>query len=216
MGDVGEWGFVFDSLVGLAAWWGSIKQRQSLSSAPLSLCPVLSDWRRRRRGQREQREGHRGDRPTTRLSASEDYQTASGVAGAQTDWLGVGCCSFFITAWLDVIYGLGWENFGGPWLYFVSMVCWTLCGFAYIADSLGGTSLAEVTCALRPLPPTSRALVSFALVLLLHKSSVYNGHHVNTVHAVLPADSRPGSKRGVQHREKPVARRTVSPRRWER
>ena len=67
-----------------------------------------------------------------------------------------------------------------------------------------------------PFPPSSRALVSFALVLLLHKSSVYNGHHVNTVHAVLPADSRPGSKRGVQHREKPVARRTVSPRRWER
>lgn len=29
-----------------------------------------------------------------------------------------------------------------------------------------------------PFPPSSRALVSFALVLLLHKSSVYNGHHV--------------------------------------
>jgi hypothetical protein len=140
MGDVGARGFVFDALVGLAAWWGSFKHRQSLSSAPLSLCPLWSDWRRRWQSQQ-------GDRPTTRLSGSSvDYHVASGVT--QTDWLGVGCCIFLFTSWLDVVYGFGWENFGGPWLYFTSMVCWTLCGFCYITDSLGGTSLADVTCAL--------------------------------------------------------------------
>ena len=138
MGDVGARGFVFDALVGLAAWWGSFKHRQSLSSAPLSLCPLWSDWRRRKR-QSNSRQA------TTRLSGSVDYQTDSGIVGAQTDWLGVGCCTFFFTAWLDVIYGFGWENFGGPWLYFGSMICWTLCGFCYITDSLGGTSLAFVT-----------------------------------------------------------------------
>lgn len=132
---------MFDALVGLAAWWSSFKYRQSLSSAPLSLCPIWADWSR---GRQRQSEHQQGDRPTTRLSGSVDDQTSSGVIGSQTDWLGVGCCTFFVTAWLDVIYGFGWENLGGPWLYFWSMVCWTLSGCCYITDSLGGTSLAIV------------------------------------------------------------------------
>eukprot|EP01043_Picozoa_sp_COSAG02_P034328 COSAG02_NODE_2393_length_8966_cov_3.095974_2_plen_203_part_00 len=175
MGDVGARGFVFDALVGLAAWWGSFKHRQSLSSAPLSLCPLWSDWRRCKQRQSERPQGNGGSR--TRLSGSVDHLTASGAA--QTDWLGVGCCTFFITSCLDVIYGFGWENFGGPWLYFASMVCWTMCGFCYITDSLGGTSLADVTCALS-LPHC----VSVSDFLFAWSSSAFNSaqsHHAADV-----------------------------------
>ena len=41
---------------------------------------------------------------------------------AVADWLGMGCLSFVIAAFFDVAYGWEWESFGGPWLYFTSMV----------------------------------------------------------------------------------------------
>jgi hypothetical protein len=132
MGDVGARGFVFDAVVGIMAWLASRKQRQSLlpTGAPLSLFPPYTNWR--------------NSRPQTNAAGAGVVPGVAAVA-AQCDWLGVGCMSFFFTAWLDVIYGFEIEWFGGPWLYFGSMICWTISGFCYIADSMGATGMAFVT-----------------------------------------------------------------------
>ena len=116
MSDVGARGFVFDALVGIAAWWATQRQRQRLTRRPLRLWPWL----------------HNRSRP-------------EGSPLAVADWLGLvrhplqihslrlevsarcwclraqGCVSFLFTSLLDVAYGFGWESFGGPWLYFSSM-----------------------------------------------------------------------------------------------
>ena len=41
MSDVGARGFVFDALVGIAAWWATQRQRQRLTRRPLRLWPWL-------------------------------------------------------------------------------------------------------------------------------------------------------------------------------